>query len=62
MTVLLPGQYGNASSKIAEIFIRIGLGILFLLMIGPVIVTSILWVVFRLIGDLLLGTQNFLLL
>mgnify|MGYP000685676127 CR=1 FL=1 len=61
MTVLTPNEYGNASSKTAEIFIRIGLGFLFILLIGPVIITSLLWVLLRFIGDIWLWSQQFLL-
>ena len=61
-TVLAPKQFGNASSKGAEILIRIALGFLFIALIVPVIVGSILWVVFRLFGDLALGKQSYLVL
>ncbi|MBM3193302.1 MAG: hypothetical protein FJZ59_03605 [Chlamydiae bacterium] len=62
MTVLTPKEYGNAKTKFREILIRISLFFVFLLLISPTVVFSILWVVFRLIGDLCLGKQNFLLL
>jgi hypothetical protein len=61
MTVLVPNQYGNASSKAKEIFIRILLALLAIIMIVPVIIGSILWVIFRYIGDAFLGKNNFIL-
>ncbi len=62
MTVLKPSEFGNAKTVVAEVFIRIGLAFLILPIIVPVVITAILWVVFRFIGDICLGKQNFLLL
>src|SRR3990167_8578237 len=61
-TVLVAGEFGNARTITGEVFIRIGLALLFVPIIPIVIVASLLWVIFRFIGDLCLGKQYFLLL
>lgn len=62
LTVLVPCKFGNAATIPREILIRIFLASLIVPLIIPTLISSILWVIFRFIGDLFLGRQPFLFL